>query len=149
MTEMTEQRRAPSPREVFERQIRLILADERAAQLALYADDCHWEFPFATGDRPRWLTGRAEIGRAMMPLWEKARAAGLRASFCDITAIHETRDPEVIVAEFTLGIEARAAGRTDRLDFVQVLRVRDGKIVELREYFDPLARARVSESAPR
>ena len=84
----------------------------------------------------------------MMPLWEKARAEGLRASFCSIAAIHETLDPEVIVAEFTLGVEAREIGRTDRLDFVQVLRVRDGKIVELREYFDSMARARLSNPEP-
>ena len=138
-----------TPREVFERQIRLILADEREAQLELYADDCHWAFPFASGDRPRRLVGRAEIRQAMMPLWEKARAAGLHASFCSIIAIHETLDPEVIVAEFTLGVEAREIGRTDRLDFVQVLRVRDGKIVELREYFDSMARARLSNLEPR
>lgn len=120
------------PRDVFERQIACVIADDREAQLALFADDCVWEFPFAPAGLPRRLAGRAEIRRGMMPLWESARRTVRPAPKLSIRAIHEASDPEVIVAEFDLG------GEEYRLSFVQVMRVRNGLINEIREYANPM-----------
>jgi uncharacterized protein len=144
---MPEPPRLAGPRDVFERQLRLIEQDDRDAQLALYAEDCVWEFPFAPTDRPRRMLGRAEIARVMLPMWEAARQAGVQVVGHD-SVIHETIDPEVIVAEFQLDVQVRATGRDRRLSFVQVLRVRAGRIVELREYFNPLARADLFDEKP-
>jgi ketosteroid isomerase-like protein len=57
-------------------------------------------------------------------------------------AIHETADPEVIVAEFEYRGTVVATGRTFVTPCVFVMRVRDGRIVESRDYIDPLARER-------
>ncbi|TVT30115.1 nuclear transport factor 2 family protein, partial [Amycolatopsis rhizosphaerae] len=53
--------------------------------------------------------------------------------------VHETTDPELVVAEFTY--DGRHGDRTFRSANVQVLRVRDGLIVHSRDYHDYLKMA--------
>jgi len=60
--------------------------------------------------------------------------------------VHETADREVIVAEFAYACTIAATGAAYRLPCVFVLRVRDGLIVESRDYIDPLATARALEA---
>jgi len=138
---MSPQRISSRPRAVFERQMACVRTDDRETQLRLCAEDCVYEFPFAT-DRPRRIVGREEIRRVMTPLWEEARRKGVRITGYDGT-LHETADPEVVIAEFTLSIEVGKI--LSRISFVQVTRVRGGQIVELREYFNPHARSELLE----
>ena len=60
----------------------------------------------------------------------------------DNLRIHETADPEVIVAEFDYAGTVIATGEPFRVPCVFVLRVRDGLIVESRAYIDHLAMAK-------
>lgn len=143
---MSQTRPVSGPRALFDRLIQCLMADEREQQLALYSEDCVWEFPFAAGDRPRRLEGLEAVRRAMTPLWDQARQAGARVIGFEPLAIHETSDSEVIVAEFHLQVEV--LGKSQRLLFVQVLRARGGKFVEHREYFNPQLRARLIEAEP-
>ena len=55
--------------------------------------------------------------------------------------IHETTDPEVIVAEFEYQ-GTTGAGEAYALPAIFVMRVRDGEIVSSRDYHDHLASAR-------
>ena len=74
----------------------------------------------------------------MRPLLQEARRKGVRIA--DYEAIvHETTDPELVIAEFTLSIEV--GQNASRMDFVQVMRVRGDYIVAVREYFSPSARS--------
>jgi len=57
--------------------------------------------------------------------------------------IHETTDPEVIVAEFEYQ-GTTEAGEPYALPAIFVMRVRDGEIVSSRDYHDHLASARVA-----
>jgi ketosteroid isomerase-like protein len=51
--------------------------------------------------------------------------------------VHETADPEVIVAEF--GYEFTSPdGSAAKVPCVFVMRVRDGRIIESRDYIDPI-----------
>jgi hypothetical protein len=100
----------------------------------MWAEDVVVETPFALPGRPRRVEGRATIqamaaaGRAAMPI---------RFEECTNVAIHETKDPEVIVVEYELaGI---VAGRRASAPFIGVLQVRDGKVVRWREYQDAIA----------
>jgi uncharacterized protein len=56
--------------------------------------------------------------------------------------IHETADPEVIVAEFEYQ-GTTETGEPYALPAIFVMRVRDGEIVSSRDYHDHLASARV------
>jgi ketosteroid isomerase-like protein len=124
-------------RALFEKQIDCIVTDDREAQAKLYADDMLYEFPFAT-DRPRRIEGRDAFLAVMRPLWQLARQRHVK-----ITGhrgqIHETADPDFIVAECAFDIEID--GRTIEGPFVQFFRARGGKIVAVREYFSAAARS--------
>ncbi|GAB3906068.1 hypothetical protein GCM10029964_102270 [Kibdelosporangium lantanae] len=53
--------------------------------------------------------------------------------------IHQTDDPEVVVAEYDLHGHAVATGKEFVFSYVMVVRVRDGLIVHSRDYGNPLA----------
>jgi ketosteroid isomerase-like protein len=74
----------------------------------------------------------------------RPRAGGLqlRRQPANIT-IHDTSDPEVIVAEFEYRGTVADTGQPFSLPCIFVLRVRDGEIVESRDYADHLTAARV------
>jgi ketosteroid isomerase-like protein len=127
---------------MFFRQIECIRNDDREAQLRLYAPDCVMEFPFAV-DRPRIISGRAEIARVMQPLWEEARllgavVAGFQGEVYDVAG-----DGELVIANFTLAVHVK--DKDIAIPFIQFMRVRDGKIIHVREYFEPGARSRVRD----
>jgi ketosteroid isomerase-like protein len=128
---------AASPAAIFQRQLDCIMADDRAAQLRLYTEDLLYEFPYAP-DRPRVIRGRAEFARVMTPLWDQARALGVKVTGSE-HALHQTIDPERIVAEFTLAIEV--GQKRGEMRFVQFLWMRGGLIAAVREYFNPQARS--------
>jgi uncharacterized protein len=117
------------PREVFERLHERVRDDyDMDGQADLYAPGGVLELPFAPPGVPRRIRGREEI-RAFL------RVAGRRIVRYDSVVVHETADPEVIVAEFELHGEVSATGAAYRMPFIQVLRIRDGRIVSMRDYF--------------
>lgn len=129
---------AATPREVFARLSAGISAGRWHELAALYAEDAVVDQPFALPPAPAHLEGRAAIDRHF-------RAAGrgpleLRAR--DVV-VHDTADPEVVVAEFGYDGRVASTGRTFRVANVQVLRIRDGLIVQTCDYHDHpgLARA--------
>jgi uncharacterized protein len=127
---------APTPREVF---LELVwgVSEGRWDELPeLYADQTCVEHPFAPfAGKP--LRTREDLrehfsaGKLLPPL---------RQEPADIT-VHETADPEVIVAEFEYR-GTTESGEPFRVPCVFVLRVRDGKIVASRDYIDPISSAR-------
>jgi uncharacterized protein len=62
--------------------------------------------------------------------------------------IHETADPEVIVAEYELHGEMAGPGEAFSVRFAMVVTVRDGRIVHSRDYSDPIAGARMLGRLP-
>lgn len=126
-------------REVFEQTQRLLLqtpfdADALADQ---YAPDGVFEAPFAPPGVPRRIEGR----EAIRALYRQAATAAARPRFeFASVVVHETTDPGTIVTEFE--VHARDAGSGDEYDFanLQVITVRAGKIVHLRDFWNPLDR---------
>ncbi|GAA4584977.1 hypothetical protein GCM10023194_26340 [Planotetraspora phitsanulokensis] len=102
------------------------------------ADDLVVEWPFNPPGRPRRIEGRAAFeaiagpGRAALPVRFE--------EFRDLV-VHETGDPEVIIAEYLLAGTVLTTGRQASAAFVTVLRVREGKVVHVREYQDVAAMA--------
>lgn len=91
-----------APQEVFQRAIRLVQDRDLDSYVELFADDGTLEFPFAPPGAPQRMQGRVEIRRSLGPLWQRARQSGRRVTGYDPVVVHNTTDPEVIVAEFTL-----------------------------------------------
>jgi ketosteroid isomerase-like protein len=121
-----------SPRDVFAA-LSDGISEGRFGELsALYAEDAVVEHPQAV-PRPTRLTGRAAVHER----FTGTLAGALRLKRKNVV-VHETTDPEVIVAEYDYDAESTETGKTDVTANIQVLRVRDGLIVHSRDYHDYL-----------
>jgi uncharacterized protein len=125
-----------TPHEVFENLSAGISSGDWSRLHELYAADAVVEMPFALPSPVR-LRGREEVRRHFA--MNGQAGISLRA---DAVRVHETADPEVVIAEFDYDGRA-ASGRTFRVSNIQVLRVRDGLIVETRDYHNHAALAQV------
>jgi ketosteroid isomerase-like protein len=127
-----------SPREVF---LALVngVADGRWDELpSLYAEQTHVVHPFHPL-RPPALRSRDDLREHFRPTGSAPRLHRRPAAI----TIHQTTDPEVIVAEFEYRGTNADTGEPFALPAIFVLRVRNGEIVESRDYFDHLSAARV------
>ncbi|WP_284743239.1 nuclear transport factor 2 family protein [Amycolatopsis sp. RTGN1] len=120
------------PRDVFDA-LSDGISEGRFGELsALYAEDTVVEHPQAV-PRPTRLTGRAAVHERFTGVL----AGAVRLKRKNVV-VHETTDPEVIVAEYDYDAESAETGRTITTANIQVLRVRDGLIVHSRDYHDYL-----------
>jgi ketosteroid isomerase-like protein len=127
-----------SPREVVEALMRGI-SDGRWDELdGCYADDAVVEYPFAL-PQPMRLVGREAIQR----YFAAAARLPLRLHARDMV-VHETADPDVVVAEWDYDGQVTTTGRSFRVSNIQVSTVRDGKIVASRDYHNHLVLAEVT-----
>lgn len=125
-----------TPREVFEKLSAGVSSGDWSRLHELYAPEAVIEMPFALPEPVR-VHGREEVRRHFALNGQAGLA--LRA---EAVRVHETADPEVVIAEFDY--DGRApGGRTFRVANIQVLRVRDGLIVESRDYHNHAALAEV------
>jgi ketosteroid isomerase-like protein len=97
----------------------------------LYSVDAVVRHPFAT-DASALLVGRKQLREH----FAQAGKMDLRMSACDVV-VHDTIDPEVIVAEFAYQGRVGNDGDEFKRPAIFVMRVRDGQIVESRDYFGP------------
>jgi uncharacterized protein len=128
-----------TPEEVFLRLVHGVADGDYEALPALYAEQTDVRHPMSPYGEPPLLTrdalrehfsGRGpQVGKTV-----RFRPEAIR--------VHQTRDPEVIVAEFDYAGTVAATGETFRVPCIFVLRVRDGEIVESRDYVDHVAMAR-------
>ncbi|GGU04194.1 MULTISPECIES: nuclear transport factor 2 family protein [Actinomadura] len=116
-----------SPRAVLQRLIDGITALRPEGLPQLYAEDAVVVHPFA--HPASRLEGREALRRHFaqletLPVELKARNV----------VVHETADPEVIITEFEYAGRNTENGREFVVPNIFVLRVRDGHIVESRDY---------------
>jgi ketosteroid isomerase-like protein len=137
---------AATPREVWEQAHQHVRAYDLGAFADMFAPDGVLELPFAPPGIPRQLNGRESIREFLAPAGEAARSAGRRIKGYSSVVVHEATDPEVVIVEFDLDGEIVATGETYQLSYIQVLRVRNGRIVWMRDYMDPRVFARSGDS---
>jgi uncharacterized protein len=119
-----------SPTEVFHRLLAGVTGQRWADLPDLYAEDTVVEHPFAPG------------GGAVMRGRETLRAHFAAGGQLGITMtaedvlIHQSTDPEVVTGEFTYRGTVDATGTPFTVRNIIVMRVRDGRIVESRDYHD-------------
>jgi len=128
-----------TPEETFLRLVQGVADRDFDVLPGLYAEEVDVRHPMAPGGDEPLLTREA--------LREHFGVTGPRVAETvrfqpDNIRIHQTRDPEVIVAEFDYAGTVIATGESFRVPCVFVLRVRDGLIVESRDYIDHVAMAR-------
>ena len=128
-----------TPEEVFLKLVHGVADRDYDALPALYAEQTDVRHPMNPyGDHP--LLSRDAL-REHFGL-NAPRVAGTIRFRPENIRIHHTADPEVIVAEFDYAGTVIATGEPFTAPCVFVLRVRDGLIVESRDYIDHVAMTR-------
>ncbi|MEV7778084.1 nuclear transport factor 2 family protein [Kitasatospora sp. NPDC088351] len=126
---------SPGPREILARYQRAML-DKSADDLAdLYAVDAVHEFPFLSPGMPARYQGSEEVRAGYRAAWgaSPAQPREIRE-----VAVHESTDPEVITVEQVVTGTVATTGQTFSIPGLLVLRVRNGRIVHVRDYMDGL-----------
>jgi hypothetical protein len=131
-------------RELIERFLKAVVSEHPEDLADCYADQVVIEMPFSAGLYPaRTETTRDELrerfgaGRAVR---RYERLSGVR--------VHETADPEMVIAEYRVHGHLVASGEPFVMPFAMVITVRDGQIVHSRDYADPVAGARALGRLP-
>jgi ketosteroid isomerase-like protein len=121
----------PTPAEVFEQFRQAGVRSDVDAFLDLLADDVLMEWMYPIPGFPSQMRGREQLrefyGR------QSARVSNHRSTYRDVV-LHESTDPEVVIAEYVRDMTAVDTGETTTKPCVAVLRVRDGKILNFRDY---------------
>lgn len=125
-----------SPRDVFLALVNGVAAGRWEELPGLYAEQTDVVHPFDPLRRPALRT-RDELREHFRPT---GAGPELDRRAANIT-IHETTDPEVIIAEFEYRGTVVDTGESFTQPGIFVLRVRDGEIVSSRDYFDHLTSA--------
>jgi hypothetical protein len=131
--------------DLLNRRRQAILDGDAEGFAALFAPDAVIEVPFAgTPDAPMRVEGRP----AILDLARRTMASPLRLEDLEVTALHQTQDPEVAVVEVRAGGSLAATGRRFSVTSVQILRIRDGLITLFRDFADPRVAAEVLQDLP-
>lgn len=124
-----------SPREIFDELHEAVKNYDAYSQWELFAEEAVWEFPFAPPGVPQRIEGRDNIIAAASAGMERSRRKGRRITHYQDLVIYDTKDPDVIFTTFELHGKNSHTGETYQIPYMQFLKVRDGKIVILLDYF--------------
>jgi len=114
------------------------LVDDPAQWQTLIADDISWELAYAPSiGHPARLSGREEVNRHVT--WFRGAVDNFR--FFELM-VYPIANGQRAVAEVKAEATIKSTGRVYRQDYVVFLRAAGGKIVFLREYFDPVRAAK-------
>ena len=133
-----------SPTAVFHRVHERVRAYDDGFLDEFFAEDGVLELPFAPAPMPKRIVGREAVRALLAPRYRALRATGQHIAGYRNVRVHETTNPEVIVAEFEALAVPRGAGQAPRaepLPFAIVYRISRGRILLQRDYFDSLAMA--------
>jgi len=122
----------PTPAQVLDQRRELLLKQDVDGFIELFAPDGVIELPFAGPGMPSRLAGQ----QAIRDFSRRMAASPLRIDDLEATALYHTDDPEVVVIELATRGTVTSTGRTFAGTSIQVFRIRDGKIVLFRDYFN-------------
>jgi ketosteroid isomerase-like protein len=135
-----------TPREVFLKLVHGVCEERWADVVDLYAEQTDVSHPFHPLEAPPLLS-REALREHFAGGPQPYQGPTLRRQPTRIN-VHETTDPEVIVGEFQYEGTVVETGEPFTIPAVFVMRVRDGKIVESRDYLDHLRSAAARDMLP-
>jgi uncharacterized protein (TIGR02246 family) len=122
------------PADVLARRGQLMLDGDADGFADLFAPDAVIEFSFhGPPGTPARLAGR----EAIREYSRQVMASPLRLEAYEVAELYQTRDPAVVIAEMRAKATVTTTGRSITATSVQILRIRDGHIVLLRDFADP------------
>lgn len=129
-------RETMTPRELVDHALELLRAHEMAAFAGLWAEDGLLEFPFAAPGYPAQVQGRAALAEYL-----RGYPDILNIEQIPEPVLHQSVDPEVIIAEFEATGTVVATSAPYRMRYIAVITVHDNHIQTYRDYWSPLAAA--------
>ncbi|MCX2728779.1 nuclear transport factor 2 family protein [Saccharopolyspora sp. NFXS83] len=131
-----------TPADVIDRFTTLLLAKDMAGAIDLFAPDIVFEAPFAAGT-PARVDGRDGMREYLDGYPDRVDITGFPAY-----ELHETTDPEKVIAEFTAHGRTVRTGEPYVMHYIAVLTVRDGLITHYRDYWSPVLAAQAAGELP-
>lgn len=122
-----------TPRELLDKGLGLLLAKDMSGFADLWATDGTMEFPFAPPGWPARLDGREAVREYL-----RGYTGVFDIKSVTDQTVHETADPEVIIAEIEVDGVLVRTGRPYQRRYISVITVRDGHITGYRDYWSPL-----------
>ena len=123
-----------TPADVLARRSQLILNGDADGFAALFAPDAVIESSFAG---PPGTPVRLEGREAIREYSRRVMASPLRLEDFEVTELYQTQDPEVVITEMRAKGTVTTTGRSFTTTSVQILRIREGRIVHSRDFADP------------
>jgi uncharacterized protein len=132
-------------RQTAEHLLQATVGSDPGAIADCYAPAVVIEMPFAVAPL---YPSRIQTTREELRARFRAGTAVRRYRRLSDVAIHETADPEVVIAEYELHGELTTTGEPFSQRFIMVLTVRDGQIVHSRDYTNPVTGAKLLGRVP-
>lgn len=129
-------------RELVERMFLEMPSRDAAAFANLFSDDGVFETPFPIPGTPERLQGRETIRDYLAQRWASSSGIEVHGIY---PVVHETADPEVVIVENEVDMTIPGSERQRTRTSVNVVRVRDGKVVLFRDYMDTGRFARLAQ----
>ena len=124
-----------TPADVLARRRQLMLNGDADGFADLFAPDAVMEFCFhgPPGTPPVRVEGR----EAIREYSRRFTDSPMRIEDFEVTELHQTQDPEVVIAEVRAKATLTTTGRSITATSIQVLRIQEGHIAAFRDFADP------------
>ena len=122
-----------TPADVLAQRRRLILSGDADGFADLFAPDGVIESPFAPPGAPLRLEGR----EAIREYSRHVMASPLRVEDFEVVELYQTQDPEVVIVEMRANATLTTTGQSFAATSIQILRIREGRIVLFRDFANP------------
>lgn len=123
-----------TPADVLARRRHLTLNGDADGLADLFAPDAVIEFSF---HGPPGTPVRLEGREAIREYSRNVMASPLRLEDYEVAELYQTQDPEVVIAEIRAKATITTTGRPLAATSIQILRIREGRIVLWRDFADP------------
>ena len=123
-----------TPADVLARRRHLTLNGDADGLADLFAPDAVIEFSF---HGPPGAPVRLEGREAIREYSRNFMASPLRLEDYEVAELYQAQDPEVVIAEVRAKATVTTTGRSLTTTSIQILRIREGRIVLWRDFADP------------
>jgi uncharacterized protein len=123
-----------TPADVLDRRRQLTLDGDADGLADLFAPDAVIETPFAG---PPGTPARLEGREAIREYSRHIMASPLRLESYEMAELYQTQDPEVVIVEMQGKATDTTTGRSFTATSIQILRIREGHIVLVRDFANP------------
>ena len=120
--------------DILARRHHLTLNGDADGLADLFAPDAVIEFSF---HGPPGTPVRLEGREAIREYSRRAVESPLRLEEYEVAQLYQAQDPEVVIVEMRATATMSTTGRSLTVTSIQILRIRDGRIVLWRDFADP------------